>query len=241
MQRTFYTSKDEESDLGDYGVRKYDDLTGRFTATDPLWEKYYGWSPYVYSANDPVNKVDLTGKNWFSNSNGDIKWFDRAGHFSDTESQLRWFDNGENYPFPMQSGAIEDNSGDFIGGFGSKAGSLISKSLNLLDDLFSEPETGLNEFTQENVNKIVENSKKKYGGNVTVMKGADPLFRVHQPGQKKQENATYNNMIINIDPNGNTRDGYERNYRNFSDQQVYMLLYGINGVNGYSVRTKGGR
>ena len=34
--------KDEESDLGDYGVRKYDDLTGRFTATDPLWEKYYG-------------------------------------------------------------------------------------------------------------------------------------------------------------------------------------------------------
>ena len=54
--------KDEESDLGDYGVRKYDDLTGRFTATDPLWEKYYGWSPYVYSGNDPVNKVDLDGK-----------------------------------------------------------------------------------------------------------------------------------------------------------------------------------
>ena len=54
--------KDEESDLGDYGVRKYDDLTGRFTATDPLWEKYYGWSPYVYSGNDPVNKVDLDGR-----------------------------------------------------------------------------------------------------------------------------------------------------------------------------------
>ncbi len=195
----------------------------------------------MYSGNDPVNKVDLTGKNWFSNSNGDIKWFDRAGHFSDTESQLRWFDNGENYPFPMQSGAIEDNSGDFIGGFGSKAGSLISKSLNLLDDLFSEPETGLNEFTQENVNKIVENSKKKYGGNITVMKDGKDLFRVHQPGQKKQENATYNNMIINIDPNGNTRDGYERNYRNFSDKQVYMLLKGLYGIDGYSIRTRGGR
>ena len=54
--------KDEESDLGDYGVRKYDDLTGRFTATDPLWEKYYGWSPYVYSANNPVNRVDRDGR-----------------------------------------------------------------------------------------------------------------------------------------------------------------------------------
>ena len=54
--------KDEESDLGDYGVRKYDDLTGRFTATDPLWEKYYGWSPYVYSANNPVNLKDINGK-----------------------------------------------------------------------------------------------------------------------------------------------------------------------------------
>ena len=62
MQRTYYTSKDEESDLGDYGVRKYDDLTGRFTATDPLWEKYYGWSPYVYSANNPVNRVDRDGR-----------------------------------------------------------------------------------------------------------------------------------------------------------------------------------
>ena len=62
MQKNYYKSKDEKSDLGDYGVRKYDDLTGRFTATDPLWEKYYGWSPYVYSGNDPVNLIDLDGK-----------------------------------------------------------------------------------------------------------------------------------------------------------------------------------
>lgn len=43
--------KDAESFLGDFGVRKYDDLSGRFTAIDPLWEKFYGWSPYMYSAN----------------------------------------------------------------------------------------------------------------------------------------------------------------------------------------------
>jgi hypothetical protein len=28
------------------GVRKYDYETGRFNSIDPLFEKYYGWSPY---------------------------------------------------------------------------------------------------------------------------------------------------------------------------------------------------
>jgi RHS repeat-associated protein len=31
---------DSESDLADHGVRKYDYITGRFMAVDPLWEKY---------------------------------------------------------------------------------------------------------------------------------------------------------------------------------------------------------
>jgi RHS repeat-associated protein len=36
--------KDNESSLGDFGVRKYDDFTGRFFQIDSLWlsgEKYY--------------------------------------------------------------------------------------------------------------------------------------------------------------------------------------------------------
>ncbi|MBX3043916.1 MAG: hypothetical protein KIT33_08615 [Candidatus Kapabacteria bacterium] len=38
--------KDVENNLGDHGVRKYDPITGRFNSIDPLFEKYYGWSPY---------------------------------------------------------------------------------------------------------------------------------------------------------------------------------------------------
>jgi len=47
--------------LGDFGVRKYDSDLGMFTSIDPLWEKYYGWSPYHYCGNDPVNAVDPEG------------------------------------------------------------------------------------------------------------------------------------------------------------------------------------
>jgi RHS repeat-associated protein len=53
---------DIESELGDFGVRKFSDETGRFTSIDPLFEKYYNWSPYVYSMNNPVNVKDDNGK-----------------------------------------------------------------------------------------------------------------------------------------------------------------------------------
>ncbi len=43
--------KDVENNLGDHGVRKYDYETGRFNSIDPLFEKYYGWSPQQYSMN----------------------------------------------------------------------------------------------------------------------------------------------------------------------------------------------
>ncbi len=55
--------KDKENGLGDHGVRKYEYETGRFTSIDPLWNKYYGWTPYQYSMNSPVGIIDKNGKN----------------------------------------------------------------------------------------------------------------------------------------------------------------------------------
>jgi RHS repeat-associated protein len=45
----------------DYGARQYDPVTARWDRMDPLCEKYYGISPYVYCAGDPVNFVDPDG------------------------------------------------------------------------------------------------------------------------------------------------------------------------------------
>jgi len=48
--------------LADHGVRKYDYISGRFSSTDPLWEKYIGLTPYQYSANNPVGLLDGNGR-----------------------------------------------------------------------------------------------------------------------------------------------------------------------------------
>jgi len=53
--------RDKESLLGDFGARKYDFLSGRFTSIDPLWEKYYSLTPYQYSFNNPVAYIDPSG------------------------------------------------------------------------------------------------------------------------------------------------------------------------------------
>ena len=52
---------DAELRLGDHGVRKYDYDLGRFTSIDPLWEKYYEWTPYHYSRNNPLSLKDDIG------------------------------------------------------------------------------------------------------------------------------------------------------------------------------------
>ena len=48
----------------DYSARYYDPGYNRFTTMDPLSEKFYSWSPYVYVANNPINAIDPDGKDW---------------------------------------------------------------------------------------------------------------------------------------------------------------------------------
>ena len=62
-----YGGKEKESMVGtrpqyDFGARRMSPAYGRFTTMDPLAEKYYHISPYVYCAGDPVNYVDPTGE-----------------------------------------------------------------------------------------------------------------------------------------------------------------------------------
>jgi RHS repeat-associated protein len=54
--------RDEESLLADHGVRKYDYDLARFTCPDPMWEKYYSWTPYQYAGCNPVSMMDDNGK-----------------------------------------------------------------------------------------------------------------------------------------------------------------------------------
>jgi len=52
-------------DTYDYGARGYYAAISRWTSVDPLAEKYYSISPYVYCAGNPVNRIDPDGKQIF--------------------------------------------------------------------------------------------------------------------------------------------------------------------------------
>ncbi len=55
----------EESGLDWYyfGARYYDPAIARWLQVDPLASKYPSWSPYYYTLNSPINKVDPDGRN----------------------------------------------------------------------------------------------------------------------------------------------------------------------------------
>ena len=48
--------------LYDYDARQMDVISGRFTSVDPMAEKYYSVSPYVYCMGNPLKHIDPDGK-----------------------------------------------------------------------------------------------------------------------------------------------------------------------------------
>ncbi len=70
MQPYGYNGKELDHTHGldwyDYGARHYDSPIGRWTTMDPLCEKYYNISPYVYCGNNPMNAVDMDGRDYWS-------------------------------------------------------------------------------------------------------------------------------------------------------------------------------
>ncbi len=74
-----FNGKEEQFNFGsshqyiDYGARMYDSSIARWFNPDPLAEKYFSMSPYVFSANNPVNYFDPDGMDiWEVDSEGNI-------------------------------------------------------------------------------------------------------------------------------------------------------------------------
>jgi hypothetical protein len=45
-----------------------------FPTPDPLAEKYYWISPYAYCGNNPVNRIDPTGMDWYTDKDGTYQY-----------------------------------------------------------------------------------------------------------------------------------------------------------------------
>ena len=65
--RRHFSGKEDQSFLGagipllDFAARMYNPAIARWTAADPLSEKYYGISPYVYCLGNPIVNIDVKG------------------------------------------------------------------------------------------------------------------------------------------------------------------------------------
>ena len=59
----------------------------RWTTMDPLCEKYYNISPYVYCNSNPINLVDPDGMQWYSytDEEGNLKYVYCEGEMSEEE------------------------------------------------------------------------------------------------------------------------------------------------------------
>ncbi|MCD8093132.1 MAG: RHS repeat-associated core domain-containing protein [Bacteroides sp.] len=73
-----YNGKELDTKKGlnwyDYGARHYDPALGRFTTVDPSSESYYETSLYTYCGNNPINRIDPTGADWYQNEEGNLRW-----------------------------------------------------------------------------------------------------------------------------------------------------------------------
>jgi len=61
-------------DMYDYGARGYYPAIMRFTSVDPLAEKHYNESPYIYCGNNPINRVDPDGMDWYKDKDGTYQY-----------------------------------------------------------------------------------------------------------------------------------------------------------------------
>ncbi len=80
-ERFKFTEKerDKETDLDYFGARYYDSGIGRWTTTDPLADKYYGWSPYAYTLCNPLRFIDPNGM--------DTLYFDSNGSYDPSKTK----------------------------------------------------------------------------------------------------------------------------------------------------------
>ena len=113
-----YNGKELQSfgDL-DYGARRYDPALGIWRRPDPLAEKYFGYSPYSYCANNPLKYIDPTGMAWIDGSNGvfwdqsinSLKEFEKKYADQQGYSYASDADNAKSYTLSSGAGKLVMN------------------------------------------------------------------------------------------------------------------------------------
>ena len=129
-----YNGKELDTDKGlnlyDYSARYMDPALGRFNTVDPMAEKYYSISPYVYVGNNPMKRIDPNGMLFDD-------YFNRKGQYLGTDNsktdyirivdQEQWDINKE------KDGTIDPTVGESIGILHSGANITNEASLKIFE------------------------------------------------------------------------------------------------------------
>lgn len=74
LQQYKYNGKELDRTAGlntyDYGARQYFPALPRWDRMDKMCEKYYELSPYLLCGNNPINRIDKDGKDWYYSKSG---------------------------------------------------------------------------------------------------------------------------------------------------------------------------
>jgi RHS repeat-associated protein len=140
-----YNGKERDVSLGlhwyDYGARQYDAQLGRFHVVDRFSEKYFPLTTYQYTANNPVNFIDV---------NGDSIWVQSGG------KRYYWGESEGTYGFLNKDGEHADIDDEFV-----------DKVTNDLNKLMEGGETGnglVKDLASRSENVLIQKSNKNSEG-----------------------------------------------------------------------------
>lgn len=161
-------------DLYDSQARWYDSLLGRTSTMDPLAEKYYSLSPYLWCAGNPVKYGDERGDTIAVLGFQQKSWRHIALLIQDEDNKWRYFSvNGDNVYFPgcLFSSSTKNNSINQLGSFsgGKETDDLGDTLYNSIDE-FLNSESNESDYaydvaykinTKNNQDKIISNTFRK--------------------------------------------------------------------------------
>jgi RHS repeat-associated protein len=94
-----YNGKELEAMNGlnqyDYGARRRGAGLPMWTGLDPLAEKHYNISPYVYCADNPIRLIDPNGKDWVHSDKG-YAWMDNVTSAKNTPKGYTYVGHNNN-------------------------------------------------------------------------------------------------------------------------------------------------